>query len=1360
MHTLRRKTSPFKSDKTGVGAVRFMGDGVTFKAKLIGILEVSEARGDRMCQEALFDLKMAIRAAGEHKQRININIAIDGLKLKDEKTGECLYHHPIHKISFIAQDMVDSRAFGYIFGSPDTGHRFFGIKTEKAASQVVVTMRDLFQTVYELKKQEIERTKKNSSVAGKFYQHISNNDNQKLNREPSSAEKPEIKTSTPNPNFLLNLEHELNNLQQGLSQMESITPPSMDTMSASDPFGDSFIDLPSVALTKLPPPPSTGERRTRNNSANSNGQQEKHWFDKETEKIFSLTNPSEVRQSLQAADFMVNDISNQYNLPKQQDIFDVFTDLDPLGTGRSKPYVDKKDFFQELKNPPKRILNQLAMPENDKNAEQQQPPQQSLPPKTLSNSFSSELSFKDAAGGFVDDSFKTDHFNKSNDSNSMEMEFADFSSFDSLKPTSSPQLQQKSPLMKSDSSSSQNSAQGLLRVTLPPELPQNPYSISTSPKYNLMSKNKSKTRKSPSPEYYKNEEPASPDDDYSIMKMMTLPQRVDIAPEPPPRPSSSLEPPPLPPKKQQIPAKNVKPTRSRNGHYDYIENYVSSYSSTSAQQETEAPPLPLPSRKPKTTDVQKKKDELDSEYYLVPVSVKKTYNDSKSNVSTSLDITLSQLTKTGFSDLADTLKISPTTLSKMTLKELTTRLSELTTNGNVDVRNAPKKTEEDKKEPEKSLYDKYAVFRELLDDEKIVEHTVDKENDKYAALRDIDSVEETFTCEQGLAEVVHPTESTFEQNIIESALERTGSESSINNDIKTEKEVAAIANEAVDDNIIIEDEDVNEEEVVRDNGEEGVANDESTKEERDRGGSFESEKEDFVKPVSEILRAAEETVQPRSIESTHCWATFDVEPDRTVKKVSSPWSADDQEPMPKPKTHIKKITSNRSKYSSSWDDCEESEDNWDTPKRSLESSIEDFSSKNGWSDGESMYEDEPYYDRRQHSRRSNRKISPRRREPSPWDEGNMYSDDWESPYMFPPHWRPPHVDDERRRSKDDKRRIYARPDIDRRIQKMGSLPNWEDEKYQRIMYERRRRYLEDQYNWDRYGPPMPKGYPKSYPRALPPPVIDNSDEEEMKMRYRLPKKNRYSSSTAPRKPRLRSYHRRSEGSDEERNVVQPRKPYSQEELDFSESELEQNWSRRSKTNKWPLKRNQTSPFDDNFAPDSPDSSLFAKTISTCSDLGYLTKPSPSTSSKTAGTANRVPSTRRPKRSDSGQRSADSNSKADSSTAKRSPFEDDFTPPDAVAKGSVTSEFSFKDDDVFTTKGDADVVRAETPPPVDGGMKKSDSINIFSRSADPFEDDDFFKQDVSVQPNLACLEETVSDHETENWNKRPDRTKNE
>lgn len=70
---------------------KFMGEGQMFKGKLIGVLEVQEARGDRMCQDALQELKTAIKASGEHKQRILIHIAVDGLKIRDEKTGVRLF---------------------------------------------------------------------------------------------------------------------------------------------------------------------------------------------------------------------------------------------------------------------------------------------------------------------------------------------------------------------------------------------------------------------------------------------------------------------------------------------------------------------------------------------------------------------------------------------------------------------------------------------------------------------------------------------------------------------------------------------------------------------------------------------------------------------------------------------------------------------------------------------------------------------------------------------------------------------------------------------------------------------------------------------------------------------------------------------------------------------------------------------------------------------------------------------------------------------------------------------------------------------------------------------------------------------
>ncbi len=48
---------------------------------------LQEARGDRMCQDALLELKTAIKASGEHKQKVLIHIAVDGLKIRDEKTG-------------------------------------------------------------------------------------------------------------------------------------------------------------------------------------------------------------------------------------------------------------------------------------------------------------------------------------------------------------------------------------------------------------------------------------------------------------------------------------------------------------------------------------------------------------------------------------------------------------------------------------------------------------------------------------------------------------------------------------------------------------------------------------------------------------------------------------------------------------------------------------------------------------------------------------------------------------------------------------------------------------------------------------------------------------------------------------------------------------------------------------------------------------------------------------------------------------------------------------------------------------------------------------------------------------------------
>ena len=49
-------------------------------------------------KDALQELKTAIRASGEHKQRVVIHVAVDGLKIRDEKSGVsyvfCTLHIP------------------------------------------------------------------------------------------------------------------------------------------------------------------------------------------------------------------------------------------------------------------------------------------------------------------------------------------------------------------------------------------------------------------------------------------------------------------------------------------------------------------------------------------------------------------------------------------------------------------------------------------------------------------------------------------------------------------------------------------------------------------------------------------------------------------------------------------------------------------------------------------------------------------------------------------------------------------------------------------------------------------------------------------------------------------------------------------------------------------------------------------------------------------------------------------------------------------------------------------------------------------------------------------------------------------
>ncbi|NXS43880.1 DAB2 protein, partial [Balaeniceps rex] len=73
------------------------------------------------------------------------------------------HEHPVNKVSFIARDVTDNRAFGYICGG-EGQHQFFAIKTAQQAEALVVDLKDLFQLIYNMKKKEEEDKKKASKI--------------------------------------------------------------------------------------------------------------------------------------------------------------------------------------------------------------------------------------------------------------------------------------------------------------------------------------------------------------------------------------------------------------------------------------------------------------------------------------------------------------------------------------------------------------------------------------------------------------------------------------------------------------------------------------------------------------------------------------------------------------------------------------------------------------------------------------------------------------------------------------------------------------------------------------------------------------------------------------------------------------------------------------------------------------------------------------------------------------------------------------------------------------------------------------------------------------------------------------------
>ncbi|XP_022048194.2 disabled homolog 1-like [Acanthochromis polyacanthus] len=128
---------------------RFHGDGVRYKAKLIGMDTVPDVQGEKMCYESMMKLKgleEAARKQGKHKQRVLLKISYGGLKIVDEKTGAVVHDHEKSKINYLTKDESDPRALAYIYQYTDVSMLFY-IRMASLAAPVLIDIMEICQSV-------------------------------------------------------------------------------------------------------------------------------------------------------------------------------------------------------------------------------------------------------------------------------------------------------------------------------------------------------------------------------------------------------------------------------------------------------------------------------------------------------------------------------------------------------------------------------------------------------------------------------------------------------------------------------------------------------------------------------------------------------------------------------------------------------------------------------------------------------------------------------------------------------------------------------------------------------------------------------------------------------------------------------------------------------------------------------------------------------------------------------------------------------------------------------------------------------------------------------------------------------------
>ncbi|KAL3837184.1 hypothetical protein ACJMK2_022556 [Sinanodonta woodiana] len=272
---------------------------IVYNVKFLGESEVDAPKGTEVVKESIRKKKFTkhiLKAEGQRTPKVELVISVDGVTIQDPKTKIILHQHPLHRISYCADDKSDKKMMTFIAKAADTNqHYCYVFQSDRNAEEITLTIGQAFDMAY---RKFLETTGKDHDLKKQFLLlqkkvRTLEEENQGLKKRISELE--QLKDRADIDQYKKTLQ--ISNLTQTGSgtvltlspspggesstdfvwengQSSNIATASRQAANIQQTNGTTFNGQPSTPLRPgilSPPPPSTRSRTHSTNTASASG---------------------------------------------------------------------------------------------------------------------------------------------------------------------------------------------------------------------------------------------------------------------------------------------------------------------------------------------------------------------------------------------------------------------------------------------------------------------------------------------------------------------------------------------------------------------------------------------------------------------------------------------------------------------------------------------------------------------------------------------------------------------------------------------------------------------------------------------------------------------------------------------------------------------------------------------------------------------------------------------------------------------------------------------------------------------------------------------------------------------------------